>query len=142
MAQQAETDRAHSHWLALSAMRRNAELAGDWRRATYLTQEMSQVRLKSGVKRNTGECRSCGAPIIWTITERGKRMPVDAEPRNTGFPAGDPPGNVRLRLDQSGTLESTVVGGGRLDVCHTYNDLYTSHFATCRGTHAKKWRKA
>ena len=25
-------------------------------------------------------CKSCGAEIIWTLTESGKRMPVDAEP--------------------------------------------------------------
>lgn len=26
---------------------------------------------------NRGECRSCGEPIIWCITAKGKRMPVD-----------------------------------------------------------------
>lgn len=25
-------------------------------------------------------CRSCGADILWTRTERGKRMPLDAAP--------------------------------------------------------------
>ena len=25
-------------------------------------------------------CRSCDAPIVWTRTERGKNMPVDADP--------------------------------------------------------------
>lgn len=25
-------------------------------------------------------CRSCDAPIIWTLTTNGKRMPVDADP--------------------------------------------------------------
>lgn len=25
-------------------------------------------------------CRSCGASIVWAITERGKRIPLDAEP--------------------------------------------------------------
>lgn len=30
---------------------------------------------------NRAECRSCGAPIIWCITAKGKRMPVD-EPEN------------------------------------------------------------
>lgn len=24
-------------------------------------------------------CRSCGAPIIWSLTERGKRCPYDAQ---------------------------------------------------------------
>ena len=26
------------------------------------------------------ECRSCHAPIVWTTTSNGKRMPVDADP--------------------------------------------------------------
>ena len=26
------------------------------------------------------QCRSCGADVIWIITEAGKRMPVDAAP--------------------------------------------------------------
>lgn len=26
---------------------------------------------------NPSECRSCGEPIIWCVTESGKRMPVD-----------------------------------------------------------------
>lgn len=26
-----------------------------------------------------GKCRSCGADIIWTVTEAGKRMPVDPD---------------------------------------------------------------
>lgn len=30
---------------------------------------------------NRTECRSCGEPIIWCITSKGKKMPVD-EPEN------------------------------------------------------------
>lgn len=26
---------------------------------------------------NQSECRSCGDPIIWCVTARGKKMPVD-----------------------------------------------------------------
>lgn len=29
-------------------------------------------------------CRSCGAPILWVVTENGKRMPLDAEPTEAG----------------------------------------------------------
>lgn len=29
---------------------------------------------------NEGECRSCGAPVIWCITKKGKKMPVDPPP--------------------------------------------------------------
>lgn len=33
---------------------------------------------------NEAECRSCGEPILWCITARGKKMPVD-------MPADDEP---------------------------------------------------
>lgn len=33
---------------------------------------------------NQAECRACGAPIVWCITARGKKMPVD---RAQGTPA-------------------------------------------------------
>ena len=26
-----------------------------------------------------GRCRSCGADVIWVLTERGRRMPLDRE---------------------------------------------------------------
>jgi hypothetical protein len=29
-------------------------------------------------------CRSCGSPIIWTVTSKGKAMPVDADPAVAG----------------------------------------------------------
>jgi len=32
---------------------------------------------------NRSECRSCGEPIIWCLTARGKKMPVD-EPDDDG----------------------------------------------------------
>jgi hypothetical protein len=66
-------------------------------------------------------CRSarCEAPIIWTVTARGKRMPVDADP--VVAPRG-------FRLDE--------VDGG--DVLATFvvapapgERLYVSHYATC-----------
>lgn len=28
----------------------------------------------------TERCRDCDAPIVWCVTEAGKRMPVDAKP--------------------------------------------------------------
>ncbi len=33
---------------------------------------------------NQSECRSCGASILWCITAKGKKMPVD-------IPEGDEP---------------------------------------------------
>lgn len=66
-------------------------------------------------------CRSCDAPIIWTVTEKGKKMPVDAGPIDGGdfdLADGDPPTAV-------------FVGSP--------HGSYSSHFATC--DHADSWRK-
>ncbi len=70
----------------------------------------------------TASCRSCGAPIIWAKTEKGKAMPLDAEPAQTGtlwLFAG---------VVQTGDQPPAVNG-----------PTYTSHFATC--PQAGKWRK-
>lgn len=34
---------------------------------------------------NEGECRSCGNPIYWCETPRGKKMPVDIVPLDDGY---------------------------------------------------------
>lgn len=73
------------------------------------------------------DCRSCGAPVIWTVTERGKRMPVDAEPV--------PGGNVRLEQSTAGAPPTAVyTKASPLVVEHT------SHFATCE--QAGEWRRS
>lgn len=77
---------------------------------------------------NVTRCRSCGQKIIWTTTERGKHMPVDAEPH--------PAGNITLipRADGGATahvLQKFESAGGAA--------LYRSHFATC--VNAADWRR-
>ncbi len=52
-------------------------------------------------------CHACRAPIVWALTEAGRRMPVDVDPVDGGelelfaeyFPSGDPvePGVQRVR---------------------------------------------
>lgn len=73
-------------------------------------------------------CRSCTAPIIWTTTERGKDMPVDALPA-----AG---GTVRLWRDPVGKVRSAVVAA---HLAYGRRDLRVSHFARC--PEAGKWRR-
>lgn len=69
----------------------------------------------------TDVCRSCGAKIIWSVTEAGKRMPVDAEP------AGKVTVLVRNPEDPA-TPFSKV------------REHFVSHFATCPNaqSHRKK----
>ena len=78
--------------------------------------------------RRVTECRSCKAEIIWTRTERGKRMPVDAEPSSAGNfvlqGEDDPPLAERLPNDAAATYTG---------------EKHQSHFETC--PHAKNWSK-
>jgi hypothetical protein len=69
-------------------------------------------------------CRSCHAAIIWTETEKGKKMPVDAEPALNG--------NIDL-----------WTSGDKVTAAYTAMDAgtkrYISHFVTC--PNADKHRK-
>ena len=73
-------------------------------------------------------CRSCDAPIIWAITSKGRRMPVDAEPR--------PDGNVEL-IDSGGMMPQTVVHAQ--PPLAAENPLHTPHHMTCPQAH--EWRR-
>lgn len=69
-------------------------------------------------------CRSCGAEIIWALTDSGKRMPVDAEPVEGG--------NLRLIPDGDVVRVEVVMGGGA-------PLQHRPHFATC--PEADIWRR-
>lgn len=78
-------------------------------------------------------CRSlgCEAPIIWAVTSRGKRMPVDAEP--------SPDGNVELAGPPAAPHvlpHATVYGQRPLDAAE--RTLRLPHHATC--PKADEWR--
>ena len=75
-------------------------------------------------------CRSCGAPIVWAITDDEQRkMPVDAAPVTDG--------NVRLSL-VDGRLIAKVVGKDH-ESRNAPIPTYRSHFSTCAD--AGRWRK-
>lgn len=72
-------------------------------------------------------CRSCSAPIIWTISEKGSAAPIDAEPVVDGTIAID---------DRGVSAPFSHVLPAQLRFGRT--DLHKSHFATC--PQAKTWR--
>lgn len=78
-------------------------------------------------------CRSCGAPVIWTVTHKGKWMPVDAAPVEGG--------NIRLRSEADGDRVIAEYPGrehpGLFDDADRAR--YVSHFATC--PESDDWRK-
>jgi hypothetical protein len=68
-------------------------------------------------------CRSCGVPLLWVLTEKGKRMPLDIEP-------DDAKGTfVKLRVEENG--DKVVQFVKESDRPGTARPLYTSHFVTC-----------
>lgn len=70
-------------------------------------------------------CRSCGAPIIFAVTAKGRRMPLDL--------VRVPEGNIEVDIGDAGSLLASVVPSGSAPT------LYKSHFATC--PNAKKHRR-
>src|SRR5262245_8356144 len=42
--------------------------------------------MMDGTKGHLGRCRSCGAPVRWVRTARGKAMPLDADPAGASPP--------------------------------------------------------
>ncbi len=75
-------------------------------------------------------CESCQAAVVWAVTTKGKRIPVDPTPAAAG--------NIRLTTDTPPVAE---VVGSAIDLLNPDDDgtRYTSHFATCphAGVHRK-----
>ncbi len=78
----------------------------------------------------TSECGSCRAPIIWTVTHKRKRMPVDAEPREDG--------NIVLR-QEGDTVVAEYPGKEHPSLFEAPRPRYVSHFSTCPDR--DEWRK-
>lgn len=77
-------------------------------------------------------CRSCNAPILWAVTPKGKRAPLDAEPTKEG--------NIRLEERGPGaTPIAHYLSGLELLAAQKAGELlHLSHFATC--VDANNWR--
>lgn len=77
-----------------------------------------------------GRCRSCDAPIWWTLSEKTrKRMPLDAEPQ--------PHGNVIIETRAGVPLAVTLRKSDPRREVDTI-PKYVSHHATCPHGHAWK----
>lgn len=67
-------------------------------------------------------CRECGRPMIWTTTLKGKRMPVDADPTDSGT----------FGLFYEGDLTPLAVHVKNATSRKGWNGkLYMPHHATC-----------
>lgn len=73
-------------------------------------------------------CASCQAEIIWCVSVKGSRMPVDARP------AAD--GNLSLTENGTAAPRATVLAVAKR---FGRTNLHKSHFATCQD--ADSWRK-
>lgn len=71
------------------------------------------------------KCRSCGADILWAVTARGARMPVDETPDNRPPPRG---GNLVLGVRNGTQLVVAMYDATKHDA---KRNRYTSHFSTC-----------
>lgn len=76
------------------------------------------------------QCGSCHAPIIWAVTDRDRKMPVDAAPVDDG--------DIHLTDRTHLGLEPLAVV---LPVAKRFGkrELRMSHFATC--PQARAWRR-
>ena len=70
-------------------------------------------------------CRSCQAEIVWTVSERGRRMPIDADP----YDGDDPRGLFVLRHDPVAGDTPIAVAAPRDAFPHEPH--FRSHFTTC-----------
>lgn len=68
----------------------------------------------------TSKCAGCGAEIIWTYTEQGKRMPLDAAPMPETPIA---PGAYRIAGEVCHAAEPMFDPPGTV--------YYLNHWATC-----------
>lgn len=72
-------------------------------------------------------CRSCNARILWALTTKGRRMPIDPEPVQGG--------NIELE-DRGRMFPPLATFPVKVDNMTTKR--YTSHFATCPNANAHR----
>ncbi len=82
---------------------------------------------------NAVKCRSCGANIIWAVTERGLRIPLDAEPNPTK-------GNFTVEEETGPDRRYNVLRASRVAPLLDMGQVrYLAHHASCPD--GKSWRR-
>jgi hypothetical protein len=83
-------------------------------------------------------CTACHAPILWTVTEAGRRLPVDAEELERGITSAldVDDGNVIPTGDTAGpdsTVPVVYVTGHLIEAAQLFPPArrWRPHFATC-----------
>lgn len=79
-------------------------------------------------------CRSCRAHIIWAVTARGVRIPLDAEPNPVK-------GNMVIELDAPEGIDGPQTWRARTAdlLLDSKQDRYMPHHATC--PQGRAWRR-
>jgi hypothetical protein len=75
-------------------------------------------------------CRYCRGRILWAITEKGHRIPLDPSPVDNG--------NVMLDFRPGDAPIATVLG----DPSRASGPLWLAHFATCKKLKHRKKKTA
>lgn len=76
-------------------------------------------------------CPQCGWPVLWTVTEAGKRLLVDVVPHVDG--------NTAVYRDGTGTHRSRRPSDERPVM--GWERLHKPHVATCTGPTARRQRR-
>lgn len=78
-------------------------------------------------------CNYCGKKIVWTKTEKGGRMPLDAAP--------DTNGNVLIYMHAGEAISAVVAKKARLDAIRAQGTpMYLHHKLSC--PRASEWQRS
>lgn len=94
---------------------------------------MRILQLGDHLKLQQMPCQSCGKLIIWTVSARGDRLPLDAEPLSVGSVDG----NVRITSRGPGfaPMATVIRHQGQLFGAKA---VYRQHSKVCPGTAGSK----
>lgn len=123
-----------AHAAAIAAQLQGAAKARAAKQATRDSQPAaveptSDAAMTTDIALPAEPCPDCRQSIVWALTSKNKRMPVDAAPVADG--------NIHLELDGD-TVKTTVLGKAKADLARdTGTVLHQHHRLTC--AQAAKW---